>query len=300
MNEGIYQLSDIDSLEIYRDGSFEVLGLSNSNVSKSMLTFAEDPRFFDEIKNNKKITCIITKREYAVFFSECINGIAISENPRLSFFGLHNSLSNTSNYKLPNKKTVIGKNCTISEHSHIDAENVIIGNNVVIEEFVSIRGNCVIGDNVIIRSGCHIGGDGYEFKQNGDSFYNVTHCGSVIIGDNVIIWPNVTIHKAVYPWDATVIGNNTNINSQVHIDHGVKVGLRCEICAGAIISGRCTLEDYVFVGPRAVVSNRITIGKRGRVSIGSVVTKNVEAESTVSGNFAIDHQKFLEYLKKKR
>lgn len=300
MDKKFYLLSDIDSLKIYRDGSFEVLGLSNSNIEKDILTFAEDSHFFDEIKNNKRITCVITKKEYVDFFSDFIQGIVIAENPRLLFFTLHNLLSVTDKYHLPNKKTVIGKGCNISKKCYIDSENVVIGDNVIIEEFVSINGHCVIGDNVIIKSGCQIGSGGYEFKQNGNSFYNVNHCGRVIIGDNVIVWPNVTIHKAVYPWDATIIGSNTNINSQVHIDHGAKIGLRCEICAGAIISGRCNLEDNVFIGPRAVLANRIIVKKGGRVSIGAVVTKNVEAGNIVSGNFAIDHQKFLNFVKKIR
>ena len=34
-----------------------------------------------------------------------------------------------------------------------------------------------------------------------------------------------------------------------------------------------------------------------RVSLGSVVTKNVEENETVTGNFAIEHGKFIEKLK---
>lgn len=298
MNSVHYRLSGVNGLEVYRDGEFEVLGLSNSEINSDILTFAEDPKFFNEIIGNPNITSIITKREYVEYFVNSIQGIAFSTKPRLSFFNLHNSLASNEKYASPTKQTVIGDNCHISSLCYIDPQNVVIGNNVTVEEFVSIRGHCRIGDNTVIRSGCQIGGEGFEFKQNGDSFYNVKHCGSVIIGDNVILWPNVTIHKAVYPWDSTYIGSNTNINSQVHIDHGAKIGRRSEICAGAIISGRCKLGNFSFVGPGAILSNRVSIGTNSRASIGSVVTKNVENEKTVTGNFAIDHKKFIERLRK--
>lgn len=292
-----YQLSKIKGVEVYRDGEFEVLGLSNSEINRDIITFAEDPKFFDEILENHNITSIITKEEYVEYFADSVQGIAISEKPRLAFFALHNLLASNPNYSPMREKTVIGEDCHISNLCYIDPENVVIGNNVTIEEFVSIRGHCRIGDNTVIRSGCQIGGDGFEFKKNGDAFYNVIHCGSVIIGDNVIIWPNVTIHKAVYPWDSTYIGDYTNINSQVHVDHGAKIGKRAEICAGAIISGRCKLSDYSFVGPGAILSNRVFIGANSRVSLGSVVTKRVEDGKTVTGNFAIDHSRFMERLK---
>ena len=293
-----YQLSKVSGLEVYRDGEFEVLGLSNSEINGDIITFAEDPKFFNEILGNHNITSVITKKEYVEYFVDSIQGIAISEKPRLAFFSLHNLLASDMEYALATEKTVIGENCHISNLCYIDPENVVIGNNVTIEEFVSIRGHCRIGDNTVIRSGCQIGGEGFEFKQNGDSFYNVTHCGSVVIGNNVIIWPNVTIHKAVYPWDTTYIGNNTNINSQVHIDHGAKIGKRSEICAGAIISGRCKLSDFSFVGPGAILSNRVSIGTNSRVSLGSVVTKTVEDGKTVTGNFAIDHKLFMDRLRR--
>ena len=55
--------------------------------------------------------------------------------------------------------------------------------------------------------------------------------------------------------------------------------------------------DDVWIGVNATVSNRIKIGKGARVSLGSVVTKDVPAGQTVTGNFAIDHARFMKNLK---
>ncbi len=43
------------------------------------------------------------------------------------------------------------------------------------------------------------------------------------------------------------------------------------------------IEDYVFIGPRAIVLPGVTIGKGAVVAAGAVVTKNVEPLSIVGG-----------------
>ena len=297
-----FALSDYleDHQTLVYDGEFECLALSNSNPGMTFLTFAEDPKYIDEIKQNPFVSCVICLEEYRSRFDDCAYGLVLSDTPRLDYFNLHNSLIGMHEYGHVEVPTVIGKSCSISPMAFIDAENVVIGDNVVIEEFVSIKGRCVIGSGTRICSGCQIGGEGYEFKANGDEFLLVKHDGVTEIGENVHIWPNVSIHRAVYYWDKTVIGPNTNINSGSHIDHGAKLGRRVEVCAGAIISGRVQIGDFAFIGPGAIVSNRIKIGRKARVSLGSVVTKDVVEGSTVSGNFAIDHASFLDNLKRIR
>ncbi|MGI5977542.1 MAG: UDP-3-O-(3-hydroxymyristoyl)glucosamine N-acyltransferase [Candidatus Limivicinus sp.] len=297
---GNYVLSEAlagSQLKIVNDGEFDVLALSNSEIDGKALSFAEDPKYFDEIRDNANISCLITSAEYLKFFTGKNYGIAVSENPRLDFFRLHNRLADDKNYNPESRPSSVGKNCSISSLAYIAPNDVIIGDNVTIEEFVSIRGRCTIGSNSVIRAGCRIGGGGYEFKKNGESFYNVEHCGQAVIGQNVIIWPNTTIHKAVFPWDSTLVGDNSNIASQVHIDHGAKIGKRCEICPHVLVAGRCKVGDYSFLGPSAVLSNRIEIGEYARVSLGAVVTKDVPSHETVTGNFAIDHSRYMEFLK---
>ncbi|MGN1151821.1 MAG: hypothetical protein ACI4SN_06650 [Lachnospiraceae bacterium] len=52
-----------------------------------------------------------------------------------------------------------------------------------------------------------------------------------------------------------------------------------------------------WVGVNATISNRIQVGNHARVSLGSVVTKDVKDGQTVTGNFAIDHTDFINNLK---
>lgn len=93
-------------------------------------------------------------------------------------------------------------------------------------------------------------------------------------------------------------GANSKLDAKVHIGHGTVLGKRVLVPSGAHIAGNCIVGDDVWVGVNATVSNRISIGDGARVSLGSVVTKDVPAGQTVTGNFAIDHKKFLSNLKK--
>ena len=296
------KLSDmpVEGAELVRDGVFDALGLSNTKCGMKLLVFLEDEKYIDETLENTNISCLITTREIYIKIAKEDLGIICVDKPRLSFFKLHNLLGESRNYVRDDYKTVIGKNTLISPLAYIDSENVTIGDNVIIEEFVSIKGHCIIGDNCIIKSGSQIGGSGYEFKPMDEMVLDVAHYGGVIIENNTIIWPQVTIHKAVYPWDNTYIGNYVRINSQSHVDHGVKIGNRVRICAGCIISGRTEVGDNVNIGPGAVITNRVIIGDRSKVSIGSVVTKNVENNQWVTGNFAIEHHRFIDNIKKTR
>lgn len=282
--------------KLIRDGDFDHLCLSNSNIQGKGLTFLEDSRFLEEIVNNNSISCVICLPE---FETELPNkeGIYISFRPRLNYFRLHNYLCTMENYRLPDRPTEIGRNCQISNLAWIDKLNVIIGNNVVIEPFVSIYGHVEIGDNVIIGAGSVIGSQGFEYKREQNEVFRVTHVGRVVIENDVEILSGCTIHKAVYPWDKTFLGRYTKINSQVHIDHGVKIGQSALIGAGVRISGRVHVGNYVWIGPNAVLANRINIGDKAIISLGSVVTQDVAPNTRVTGTFAIDHVKWLEHMR---
>lgn len=105
------------------------------------------------------------------------------------------------------------------------------------------------------------------------------------------------VAQGIWPSDVTRIGAHSKIDAQCHIGHGAQIGRSVFVAAGAVIGGNTKIGDGVWIGINATVSNRLTIGANARVSLGAVVTKNVEEGTTVTGNFAIEHAKFLENLK---
>jgi acetyltransferase-like isoleucine patch superfamily enzyme len=52
----------------------------------------------------------------------------------------------------------------------------------------------------------------------------------------------------------------------------------------ATVGGRVTIEDFVFIGTRAIILPGVTLGKGCAVGAGAVVTRNVEPYAIVAGN----------------
>lgn len=279
--------------EMLSDGEFDKLGLLNSKADQQIFSYLDNEKYIYQTEN-VHLTCIICRREFVPLLPKHIEGIIISDDPTVSFWRRHNELQKP---RTP-FRTQIGERCSISPMACIAKNNVVIGDNVVIEEFVSVKENVIIGDNSIIRAGSIIGGQGYEFKSTDrGSLFPIEHFGGVIIGDDVEIQQLTNVAKAVYPDDDTIIGSGSKIDALVHIAHADKIGHNCRIAAGAVIAGSVCLEDNVWVGPNATICHGLHIGCNANISLGSVVTKDVEEGKKVSGNFAIDHKTFIENVK---
>ena len=130
------------------------------------------------------------------------------------------------------------------------------------------------------------------------------------IGEDTQVWQFCVILK-----DA-VIGRNCNINCMVLIENDVVIGNNVTIKPGVQIWDGMTIEDNVFIGPNVTFSNDkmprskqypdqflkthikvgasiganatilpgITIGENAMIGAGSVVVKDVPANSTWIGN----------------
>lgn len=276
---------------------FSSLGLAGYNDGKDVCTFIADAKYASELSQG--ISMVITTEEV----SKELNGdygICMVDNPRITFFKLHQALSTKEGYAREQYDTVIAPSAKISPLAYIADKNVTIGENVVVEEFVSIKENTVIGENSIIRAGTIVGGEGFEQKRIDDSVMSVKHCGGVIIGNNVELQQQNTVDKAIYPWDNTVIGDNSKINSQVQIAHGCKLANNVQVASNTGIQGRVQVGNNVWIGPGSVIRNGISIGDNARVNMGSVVTLSVEEGQAVSGNFAVPHNSFIKEMKFKK
>lgn len=127
----------------------------------------------------------------------------------------------------------------------------------------------------------------------------------VKFGDDIVIWNYVVIG------DNVEVGDRTTIGSFCDIGKNVVIGKNCNIQAHVTISNGCTLGDNVFIAPNtsllndkypksdslapvtvkdgAIIGGGVTllpgivIGSRAVVGGGSVVTRDVPAETVVAG-----------------
>lgn len=285
----------------FNEKSFSSLGLAGYNDGKDVCTFLAASKYADGISEG--VSMIITSKSVydELLYQKKIDdkyGICIVENPRITYFKLHNALCQNVEYKRKEHKSIISDSAKISKLAYIADKNVKIGKNVLIEEFVSIKENTIIGDNSVIRAGSIIGGTGFEIKNSDGGLWTVTHIGGVIIGNNVEIQQSTTIDKAIYPWDDTILSDGVRINSQVQIAHGVKIDIDTEVVSNAGIQGRVKIGKGVWIGPNTAIRNGIKIGDNARVNIGAVVTLDVPDGASVSGNFAREHSKMIQEMKR--
>ena len=161
----------------------------------------------------------------------------------------------------------------------------------MIDANVTIVGPCVIGNYVHVGPGVVIGADGMEFHRNKKGVLVETiHRGDVVLGNNVTIRANTTIHRGVY--GSTLIGDGTKIGPNCNITHDVKIGKHCLITGATTIAGDTVLLDRVYVGPHTIVGTRLRIGNDSSVRIGSLVLHDVPDGLTVAGDPAEPYDVF--------
>ena len=125
----------------------------------------------------------------------------------------------------------------------------------------------VAGMNIHPTSTLHMGAVFYDIK-------NISVGEDTIIGENAILDGR----------DKLIIGSHVDIASEVMVynsQHDVFVEHFAAI--ETIVLKPVVIEDYVFIGPRAIILPGVRIGKGAVVCAGAVVTKNVPDFAIVGG-----------------
>jgi acetyltransferase-like isoleucine patch superfamily enzyme len=113
----------------------------------------------------------------------------------------------------------------------------------------------------------------------------------------------------------TIIGEKFSLDGRKQLagsTGGLKIGSHVDIASEVMIwtsqhdindpemraiEAKVVIEDYVFIGPRAIILPGVSIGKGAIVAAGAVVTKDVPAQAIVAGIPAakIGERKTTEY-----
>lgn len=284
------------SFRIENEQDFLTLGLVVSEVDQPICTFVDTERAVCDISDGAVM--VITTEELAPRLLSAHCGVCITAQPRVVFFRLHNALAKLDFYARPHVATRVGKNCCIHPTAVISDNNVVIGDNVIVEEYAVIRSNVTIGDGSVIHAGVKLGFADFEYKKENGNLFTVEHCGGVTIGKDVEIHSNTCINKALYPWDNTIIGDNCKIDMLVQISHGAKVGKNTMIVGLSGVGGRTEIGESSWIGYGCIIRNGIHIGNNARANMGAVVSRDVADGQAVTGNFAIEHDTFMRRLKR--
>lgn len=142
------------------------------------------------------------------------------------------------------------------------APDVKLGTNVKLSKFINLYG-CEIGDNTKIGAFVEIQKNaiiGRNCKISSHSFI----CEGVTIEDNIFVGHSVTFINDSYPRATTPDG-------EVQTEKDWKVE-------------RTVVKRGASIGSGATILSKVQIGENAIVGAGSVVTKDVPANSIVAGN----------------
>lgn len=222
------------------------------------------------------------------------NAVVLTDNPQLAYARFADQFAAE---RFENEKKLgyvksdggyyITDDCVLGENVYIEPGCVIgpdvkIGNSAIILAGAVIR-RSTIGDNFLANEHAVVGANGFTMAkdENGDRL-RIPTLGRVVIGNNVEVGAHDNISCG--SGGDTVIEDNVKIDALVYIGHDVHLHRNVVITAGGIIGGFDELGEQAYVGINAVLRNRIIVGDKAVIGMGSTVTKSVEADVTVVGN----------------
>lgn len=206
-----------------------------------------------------------------------------------------------------------GKTILAISHLAEVSPNATLGSNVSVGPFTIIYDNVVIGDNTSIDSHCAIGiptplADGKPLMIGAGAIirsHNTFYEGSTF-GPNLRTGHQVSVREKVVAGDDLQLGTLADLQGNAQIGHYARIYNGSHIARGTIIGDYvwifpyvvftndphppsdgfrvgAKVEDFAVIATRATVLPGVTIGKDSLVGAGSLVSKDVEPETFVSG-----------------
>lgn len=201
---------------------------------------------------------------------------------------------------------------TISHLADVSPQ-AVLGENVTIGPFTVVHDNVILGDDSTIESHCAIGiptplADGKPLVI-GDGAIIRSHCvfyeGSTF-GPGLRTGHKVTVREGVLAGDDLQLGTLADLQGNAVIGDHVRIYNAAHICRESVIGSYvwifpyvvltndphppsdgffagARVEDYAVIATRATVLPGVVIGSGSLVGALSLVSKDVEPESFVSG-----------------
>ena len=192
-----------------------------------------------------------------------------------------------------------GRRYTLAPGGYYLGENVVLGEGARIEPGCLIDHDVTIGKDARIGFGSRIsnarigegfrcgeyaviGTDAYYPTGDGEDRTQMPSFGLVLIGNHVDIGSHTVVERG--EMGDTVIQDYVMIDAAACVGHEDDIGHHARITCGVKLGGIVTVGAEAYIGMNAVVKQRLSIGERAMVGVGSVVVTGVRAETKVFGS----------------
>lgn len=267
------------TFNLYPDQDFYL----NLSKRKSCIAFVTDnvpvPENFSE--KHLIITCINPRFSYIRATSECM----IEED----------EITGVSESSFIHPSVKMGVGVTVEPFAYVGPD-CIIADNCKIKSGAKLIRNVNVGTNSCIGVNSVIGEKGFGIERDnglkrevisfGGRPHKMPHFGGVVIGEYCDIGSlNTICAGAMRP---TVIKDYVVTDDHVHVAHNCIIGEGTAIAACAEISGSVTVGNECWIGPNVSVMQKVKIGAKSTLGIGTVVLHSFEESSVLVGNPARD------------
>ena len=182
------------------------------------------------------------------------------ENSKFNKLKIHPSASIHPNAQL-HDGVVIGQGAIIGPQ-------VVIGSGTSIGPNSVVDGKTILGKNNKIFPNVFLGLEPQDLKYKGANT-------ELIIGDDNTFRECVTINKATYKGEKTIIGNNNLLMAYSHIGHNCEIGNNVILSNSVQVAGHVIIEDCAIVGGCLGIHQFVHIGYLSMIGGMTRVTRDV-------------------------
>ncbi len=168
------------------------------------------------------------------------------------------------------------------------APDVQIGPFCIIEPETVIGQGCILESRVTVKTGTTLGANNRVFEGAvlgglPQHVHIPENPGTVVIGSNNVIRENVTVHRALVPDHATVIGDDCLIMVNSHVAHDCHMGNHVIVTNNALLAGHVVVEDRAYISGAAAVHQFCRIGCFAMVGGQAHMVQDVPPYVTIDG-----------------
>jgi len=292
------KLSEIKGSDrVERDGEFSSIAEMPRWRNGALIPVVHAAQI-DRLSKGNFIGCVITTKDLLPKIPTNI-GTIVSERPVEALYEIHNALVKGSVFYGSLSENKIDGSAEIHPTAIIAGKGVRIGKDCIIGPKAAVLGGSTLEKTVIIGPGTVIGSEDPLLFRKGSGSEKVLSAGGVLVREDVEIHANCNVSRGIFGGN-TEIGAGAKFDNLISIGQNAKIGDRSFLTACASIGSNVDMGKEVWIGPNSTVSSGVTIGDNAYVTIGAVVVEDVRPNQKVTGNYAIDHERFIEFLKKIR
>lgn len=291
------EFASLADLEVVRDAEISYVGKIPTELHDRVVPAAK-AQHLESAKSYNGIAAFIVPSDIADLVPHEF-GLAIAEAPQIAAGIIQERICEIEGFQWESFPSKVDASANISPGAYIAPYDVAIGAETYVGPNAVILPRSIIGRHCSIGAGTVIGMEAFDQAAHAKHKRLMKQSGGVTLADHVTVQANCTVSRSTFG-GFTSIGKGTLVDALVYIAHDGCIGENVTICSGVSISGRVRIGDRAYIGPQAAISNGLTVSEGATVSIGATVTKNVPLDERVTGNFAIEHSKWLEFIRKYR